>query len=750
MDAGADGYAMRASGFVEEGLKRPAMAGMLNALEAVGGVPPILEIATDVLPPPPSFAAIREFVCQRRAAERASYTEDAELTTVFLRELEQVDVVSFDIFDTALFRYVDHPVDVFLHFERLPAFAAHRYNQAISRKRLLAEQAVRPIAARLIGSHEVNLYEIYQVFCEQNGIPQEFAASFTDAEEDLELQLCAPNPAIVALYRAAVGLGKRVIFVSDTYHRDCFLLRLLNAHGYAAVKEDLFASSHLRKSKQSGLLFPHVVQALGVQPGRMLHVGDHPISDFREPKAMGIRSILHTHKLSKETPTLMTQNGGPLRPGDDSRLSYLSLVRGLRSVTPQRAAEFERAQDFWWKFGYAAAGPLTTGFCQWLEESFRTDGIEHAYFMLRDGALFHRVYQALFQQKADACTISTLPASRRAALLPIVGLAASFAVPSLLGGIGLRPMREYVDRLGIAAGGFEDEAREAGFTSLEERVDGRIDTQRLLSFFQKRRVMEALLGQGEAERVMLERYLAQEGMTSHRRVALVDLGWGGTIHKALHVLLRHAAPETKLTGYYLATFPDVPHSAMPELSLRSYLAHRGSPAQVIRQIVSFLNLFETVFSSTEGSLLRFEESEGSHRRIVPVRQASDKSEEQSRRLEAMHEGAVAFARDYRRCPVTAGLPVMPSEVAGEEFFRVIQQPLPEEARLLGQLVHCDNLGSTSQHRATEMRASSDPEVVFEDYCKTHWKQGALSLPTAEGAALRTLVWLMQTASGGAI
>ena len=638
----------------------------LSALSAADGQSPLAANEVQL----PSFEVMQAFVRGRRLKERASYTEAAELMSIFLRELEQVDVVSFDIFDTALVRYVDHPVDVFLHFERLPAFAAHRYNQAISRKRLLAEQSVRPIAAKLIGSHEVNLYEIYQVFCEQNGIGQEYAASLTNAEEELELQLCAPNPPIAALYRAAVSAGKQVIFVSDTYHRDSYLLRLLQAHGYAVVQEDLFASSALRKSKQSGLMFPQVLMTLGVAAERILHVGDHPISDFREAKSAGLRSILHTCKPSKEAPSLMTRNGGPQRPGDDSRLSYQSVVRGLSSLALQRAEEVGRAQDFWWKFGYAAAGPLTTGYCQWLEECFRTDGMEHAYFMLRDGELFHRVYQTLFQLKAGACTASTLQASRRAALVPVVGLATSFAVPSLLGGIGLRPMREYIDRLGISADPFLAEAKAAGFDSLEERIDGRIDTQRLLNFVHQRRVMDALLAQGEIERVMLERYLAQEGLTAHSKVALVDLGWGGTIHKALHVLLRRCAPQTQVTGYYLATFPDVPHSVIPELSLRSYLAHRGSPATVTRQIVSFLNLFETVYSSAEGSLLRFEESreEGARGRIVPVLQASDKSAEQCQRLMAMHDGAVAFALDFQACPVTADLPVMPAEIAGEEFF----------------------------------------------------------------------------------
>ncbi len=199
----------------------------------------------------------------------------------------------------------------------------------------------------------------------------------------------------------------------------------------------------------------------------------------------------------------------------------------------------------------------------------------------------------------------------------------------------------------------------------------------------------------------------------------------------------------------MATFPESQHSVVPGLAACSYLAHRGAPTQVYRDILSFLNLFETLYSSTEGSLLCFAESTDVDALtglppIVPVRQASDKSAEQCRRIESMHAGAMAFAAEYRDHLFMQELPLMLPEVAAEFIFRVIRSPTTEEAELLGQLVHCDNLGSTSQHVAAIVRKTADPALMFQDYCDAHWKQGMISMATPQSAAMRTMVWLMQS------
>ena len=364
--------------------------------------------------------------------------------------------------------------------------------------------------------------------------------------------------------------------------------------------------------------------------------------------------------------------------------------------------------------------------------------MEHAYFLLRDGELFYNVYQALFHDKPDACKVSTLASSRRAMLLPIVELAPAFAIPSLMGGIGMRPMREYIERLGIKADAFEAEAIASGFTSLDEEIDGRLEGNRLLRFLVRHPVITAMLQKGKEERDALAAYLQQEQVLSRSKVALIDLGWAGTIQQSLQVLLSALRPQAHVTGYYMATFAPSPHG-IPNVDLRSYLAHRGSPSNICNHIGSFLNLFEAIYTSAEGSLLRFEVAEDGS--TVAVRQPNDKPLQQLAHLERMHAGVLAFVEDYCRLNQSHPPSVLLPEAAAEEIFRVIARPTAQEATLLGGLVHCDNLGSLSTHVSASAEISDDPAALLAAYKDAHWRRGFLSLPTPQTAALRTLLWL---------
>ena len=317
------------------------------------------------------FSALLQAHHESKARERQLYTSEAELYLSFMATLPEVQAVSFDIFDTALVRYVDHPVDVFFHLEQHPAFDQFAFRQPVSGLRIAAESKAREMVFKIISSYEVNLLEIYQVFCDLNGISRDYAEAFVAAEEEIELELCVACAPLQRLYQEAVAAGKKALFVSDTYHGVEFLTRLLRHIGYEVAPESIIASSATRKAKQSGHLFPFVLSSLGIEPDQLLHLGDHPISDDERPRALGIRTILHSQKASSEQPELSMAGGGPRVPGDDPKLAQRSKVRGMVRSTGQAAAERGRTEDFWWKFGYSSAGPLTVGFCQWLEQSLR-------------------------------------------------------------------------------------------------------------------------------------------------------------------------------------------------------------------------------------------------------------------------------------------------------------------------------------------------------------------------------------------
>ena len=676
--------------------------------------------------PMPGFDALAERAAAQVRDDRGhpvALTGDA-LGTAFEDALRTATVVSFDVFDTLLVRRVGHPVDVFLHLDRHPAFARHRFPRPVADLRAEAEHHARARRHRDHGTGEVILPEIYAAFCDLTNLPADAVDALVAAEEEVELLLCRPNPRLRALFQRALGAGKRVLALSDTYLRPAFLARLLEAVGAPLPAGAVFASSEWRVNKQSGALFDAVCTHLRLTPGEVLHIGDHPVSDFQAPRARGVRAVLHGHH----------GTGAPRAEGPDAPAHSL-----VRAHAAYAARGGHAPTGFWWHLGHTTFGPLVTGFAQWLRQRFREDRIDRAYFLLRDGEIFHRVFETLYPPAPDVPACRRLAASRRGYVFPLLGAAPTFVRPNLTVCSGPRPVGEFLRRLDVPVEGLAEEFAACGFGSVEVPVDGRIERDRLLALFDRPRVRAALGAAAGAERECLVGYLRQHGVLAGGRVALVDLGWHGTIHKTVQVLATEpGGPE--LTGYYLAMFPAFRARVPTRVRARAYL---GGPDETprVRAVNAAQHLLEIVCSSTTGSLRRFARSGGD---FVPVLQPNPAGPEQLEALTEIHAGIVAFAREHRDVPGPVRGDELPAVVAAAEFLRLATAPTKEEAVRLGGLVHGDDYGTDAVRYAARFRpGSATPEALWDDYEQAYWKPGMLNQPSPQGAALRTLWWLMQ-------
>ena len=140
---------------------------------------------------------------------------------LFLSERESPDTrlfpyetVSFDLFDTLVFRSVREPAAVFSVVENTlqrPGFA---------QKRKAAEARARQEKHRRTGSWEVTFGEIYRYLDnDPEAMETELAA---------ELALCHPDPVTATLWEAVGRQGKRRVITSDMYLPGETLARILH------------------------------------------------------------------------------------------------------------------------------------------------------------------------------------------------------------------------------------------------------------------------------------------------------------------------------------------------------------------------------------------------------------------------------------------------------------------------------------------------------------------------------------------
>ena len=685
----------------------------------------------------PDFNQFRKKTLLLSRTIRSRPTGASTISGLLADHLKLVKAVSFDIFDTLTARSVYHPGDVFKFLSDHAAFRALSLPPALDvpHARFKAEQTAYQSLQQEEGHFNADLREIYRAFCARVGAHPAQAEALALAEEEVELALAITNEEGHFLFQEVLRSGTPIVIVSDTYHRPEFLARLLARCGYGEISSPIYSSCHYRKSKSDGKLFAVVLDDLKLAPGQLLHIGDNGHSDHVVPAKLGIETLWHPFKAHEDDVPDYHDEAAPLHSQ-------------IKSLTARIRMPRQQPDDFWYRLGYGVAGPLLAGFCLWLRQQFTEDKVTRAYFLLRDGALIHRVYQ-IVAGDSSPCPTQTIPSSRRAMVFPLLDLDPNLVLPHLfISAPGdRRPVGDYLRRLLIDPALFEEEIASVGLVNSQHVIDGSVERSTLIRLFKQPRLTRAIVEQSQEERNLLVGYLKQAGMAdAGSHIAVVDVGWNGTIQKALAMLFKAENFPVRMTGYYIGTFPGFEDSRQPDLSARSYLVHLGKPKTISRVLNQGFIVVETLCTSPEGSLFSFRR-EGAG--IAPIFDPAETYEQKRENLNALHNGTAAFAGDFKSQIDRHGWCSVPPEIAMENLVRLITRPTTEEAVRLGQLIHCENLGTRRGRPVAMFRPESiEPNELWEDYCNAYWKQGLLNQPSVQSAQLRTMLWLMEEAVPG--
>jgi HAD superfamily hydrolase (TIGR01549 family) len=649
------------------------------------------------------------------------------------RRLPRCRVFSVDVFDTALLRLTQTPRDVFRLVEdayRLAHPEAEPFEFATAR--IDAERRARNVALKE-GREEVTLEEIYA----QMAMPRSWMRNILGLRElEIERAISAANPCIRELVDEARRIGKRVVFISDMYLPAPFIADLLHDAGYAPDGA-LWVSSEHGVSKSSGRLFDRAIATLGVRGDEILHIGDNPWSDVEQPRRRGMNAELierPEERAKRRYPTAAAAGVGA------------AVARGLttRSLFANGAPD-----DFWYHFGVRQAS-LFFGFADWLRQRLTEDGFDHVYFLSRDGHIMRRVFEVV----AAEGTISTsyLYASRRAFNIPALTELDARALRFLsTGSPGMR-VRHYLERLCLDPDRHIDTVLACGFPSLDSIVGAdRGSTQRLISLFS--RLEAAILTRAADEREALVAYLSQEGVLDRDRIAVVDLGWHGTLQESLTKALRLAGRETRVFGYYLGTFEGARGREDRGHPMRSFLFHHGRPVDLAEAVTACVEIYEFLHVAPHGTVVHFEQLPTGT--VVPVLAPHEAPTRQLASAARMQEAALDGVRDLmelkHRLP---SLQIGPYEAVAD-LRRVLIEPTREEAIHLGDVVHADAFGDPLLTNPLAQPPSlptivRSPRAAWNGYYASFWKEGYVTRLVGRDPRLRALLggglrWMQRTA-----
>lgn len=322
-------------------------------------------------------------------------------------------------------------------------------------------------------------------------------------EFEIDKSNLAPIDGVVELLDNLRAAGKTVIAISDMYFSAAQMSNILDKLDLLKYFDHIFVSAELNATKQTGELFVKVMNQLDIGADELIHVGDNIVSDVEMATNLGINAILV----------------------DQTELLKLELPEyGKREQISQDVADLVKAHLYSVLFDVLDRDATQIYF-------MARDGIAIQDFLdawsspLRDAFLPTPGHQALVLNRTLMCWSNVDFSSEW--LASAVGWA--FWLKE-----GEATRHEIAEILGV-----DPVLPEAG----DGKLAGATYQLKLADAYREAGLEEAIKREIIAKRRVVQRYLEGVGFYSHRAVALSDVGYSGTVGRALNTILLQLSAE---------------------------------------------------------------------------------------------------------------------------------------------------------------------------------------------------------------
>lgn len=292
-----------------------------------------------------------------------------------VNRLMKYDIISFDMFDTLIFRPFSSPKDVFfLVGEKLNILDFINIRQQ-------AEQNLRDRRITSNLKKDVNIYEIYREINHMIGLEIEEGIN---TEFSIEYEICYANPYMKYVFDCLQSLGKEIYILSDMYWGKDYLKKILEKCGFNS-NYNLYVSCEYEGSKKGKEIYSIFKE---LPNKKIIHVGDNKVSDYKNAIEKGLDAYLYqnTNKI-----------GNKYRAEDMSNLvggAYRGIINNYLHNSYKR-------YDAYFEYGFIYGGLFCLGYCNYIHKYCKTKNIKKIFFVARDGYILKQVYDLMFEDETD-------------------------------------------------------------------------------------------------------------------------------------------------------------------------------------------------------------------------------------------------------------------------------------------------------------------------------------------------------------
>lgn len=608
----------------------------------------------------------------------------------YLREHEEIKIISLDVFDTLLFRTAYTPSDV---FGKMYEFEPEAFPEGVSQEdwlnaRRTAEGTARKKKNARSGNYEVILKDIYR----------ELPTVFTDREPLMRLEVetekrcCFLNvPLYEEVKKAADFSGCQIVLCSDMYLDGGTILSILEQNGFdLSLVGRIFVSCEWEASKRQEGLFRRLLEECGAKPQEVLHVGDDYYRDVGVARHLGLHA-LHYNFISDACyrhPFLKLEE---LSHGSVNGIPCNELYV-LRLTASERGSGLSAEERFWHDIGAMIYGPFLTYAAEWVLDQAKGQNIKRIRPFMREGDFLCRMLKRAAGERGGDFSVEPLYVSRFAIFRSLFGQITAKEVEYFIGTYHIR-VRDVFENLHIEdlAGDFEA-FRDVPVNELRNVAMGECSAYTaLLEYLTSPEMLSRIRERNAGKAEWMLKYFEKRGL--FEPCVTLDLGWRGTMQKALDDVFEAHGIENHMRHLLCICSPLAVSNVVDGSRIWGYMGNFGKHQNAFSQLSA--RLFELALLSKEGTTVSYQRSEDGGEPVVSHIPYPDW---QVGAMKQLQEGILAFQSVYletvKKKPYLKRLGERPELLAGL-VGRLHAFPLYEEAKRLSSLVYDQNFGANT-------------------------------------------------------
>lgn len=535
---------------------------------------------------------------------------------ILKQQVNQHQVIFFDVYDTLIKRTVPEDKDV---FQLVEMFYNKKFNTDchFSLKRIAAEREAREKCKY----REVNLDEIYNFL----DTSPEDAKILKSMELEAESAVSTANEALYQIFQYCLKQHKKIYIVSDTYLHAEQIDKILHENGYNGYFR-IYSSCDVRLTKwEHGDLYKKIISEEKLKKAAILHIGNDKVADYKKAKQQGIDAFLISSK---------KYYGRYYQPSfHNFDYQCMELFVGSKQLSQRNP---------FYRLGFEVFGPLIYGFTQWLIQQCNILHLKKLFFFSRDGYLLKKAFDLMHSIDAKSDYFYT---SRKAIIIPLLQFDSSCqeTLQHYKSWDKNFSWKYLFERYNVPEGIYKPILE-----SLHVNENEKLNRENLLK---DAKINEALkmarpffVDNASKQLKFLRDYMLEKNFAGS--VGVIDMGAGCSIEFAFNELLTKISSSNSVKPYYLYL-----HTSQNENLHRKRYLDSGSTNPQVNLLLRFCYMFlEIILAAPHGTVSGYAYKD-SH--VVPILEENeynipfaDTTEKQV--IDWLQQGALDFVEQFHQ------------------------------------------------------------------------------------------------------